>query len=672
MHRHITLIILIFLLQNFTLCQEIIEKDSYTYYDTSANFYVRKSQPVYLWLGLSPDSTEQMHLLKSDTSKNFTNPMFFDQEGLNIIRSPWAVDTQTHIRIYPLEVIQFEIYADGRVPKTSLKYGNASPKKVGKNIFFGKDLVLKLISTDKNSGIFNTYFSVNSKDYQVYNEAIICNQEKEYLIQYYAIDNVGNREQVRKYRFIVDKTKPETMLSIDGDHYENIVSQRSKIILKSSDSSSGVHKLLVKTDNGPLTQYKGPLRASFLKQGEHTLSYYAIDHIGNKEEEKSFTFFVDKTPPILVEELLGNSFMNNGKEYSSGRSKLKLIAVDNKAGIKAIYYSLNKGEYQKYEKPFYLSIITGTLNITSYAIDNVNNQSTATSNTSRRNVTYIDLTGPEMSYEFVGPKFKVLDSIYISKNTAIKLIANDEESGYKSMDYNIDETAMKTYENPFKIEKEGAHKIGATAFDNVDNSNHFEFDVVVDNTGPQIFSRFSILPMDKKDFNGENINVYSSQVVLFLSVTDALVAIDKIYYQINDEAEKQYISYIGGFKQGLYYVIKVRATDKLGNEAKDSIVFATDNTGPEIFTQFSAPVKSQKDVDGNKVNVYPAHVSLFLSVTNAHAPYKKIYYSINNGAEKAYTGVIDKFKPVSDISMKIRAVDQLGNQTSKEIFFAIE
>ncbi|MFC2086235.1 OmpL47-type beta-barrel domain-containing protein [Bacteroidota bacterium] len=672
MHRYITLILFTFLLTNFTFCQEIVEKDSYTYYDTSGNFYVMKSQPIYLWLGFSPDSTEQMHLLQSDSSVNFTNPMFFDQEGLNIIRSPWAVDTQTHTRVYPLEVIQFEIYVDGTAPKTSLKYGNVSPVKVGKNIYYGNDLVFKLISTDKNSGIYNTYFSIDSKDYKIYEEPIICNTEKEYLIQYYTIDNVGNREQLGKYRFIVDKTSPETMLSIDGDLHENIVSQRSKIILKSTDNSSGVKKLLVKIDNGPLTVYKGPLNASFLKQGEHTLVYYAADHVGNKEEEKIYTFFVDKTPPILVEEVLGNSFMNDNKEYSSGRSKLKLTAVDNKAGVKAIYYSLNKGEYQKYEKPFYLSVISGSLNINSYAVDNVNNQSTASSKTSSRNVTYIDLTGPEISYEFVGAKFKVLDSIYISKNTAIKLIANDKESGYKSMDYNIDESSIKTYENPFKIEQEGSHKIGATAFDNVDNSNHYEFDIIIDNTGPQIFSRFSILPLDKKDLSGEIINVYSSQVALFLSVTDARVAIDKIYYQINNEPEKQYISYIGGFKQGLDYSIKVRTADKLGNETIDSIVFATDNTGPEIYTQFSAPVKSQKDIEGKKVNVYPAHVSLFLSVTNAHIPYEKIFYSINNGVEKAYSGVIEGFKPGSDISMKIRAIDQLGNQTNKEIYFVIE
>ena len=273
---------------------------------------------------------------------------------------------------------------------------------------------------------------------------------------------------------------------------------------------------------------------------------------------------------------------------------------------------------------------------------------------------------------FKGPVFKVLDSIYVNKNTLINLKAIDNESGFKSMDYNVDGEEMKAFSEPFRIEQTGLHKISVTAFDNVNNSNNRDFSVVVDNNGPQIYSRFSILPLNKKEFNGKIIQVYSSQVALFLSVTDARVAIDKIFYQINNEPEKQYLSYIGGFKQGLDYKVKIRATDMLSNETFDSITFATDNTGPEIFTQFSAPVKSQIELEGEIINVYPAHVALFLSVTNAHVAYEKIFYSINDGAEKAYMGVIKNFKPGSQIRLNIKAIDQLGNQTQKQIRFAVE
>ncbi|NOZ47232.1 MAG: hypothetical protein GXO79_10695 [Chlorobi bacterium] len=657
---------------NTSFSQELIKKDTYTYSDTNGNFFVQKSQPIYLWIGFTKDSIKNLHLLKSDTSANYTNPMYFDEEGLNTIRSPWAVDPATHIRVFPLEVIEFEVYADGIAPKTYLKYGNHSPKHINGINYFGNGLSIKLNSSDKNSGLYNTYYSLDGLPYQIYKEPVKCDKEKSYLIQYYAIDNVGNIEKLKKYKFTIDKTKPVTELTIKGDRHENVLSQNTKIILSPKDELCGVQLVKIKIDNGKYINYKGALNTAYLTQGEHTLYYYAKDYVGNIEDEKSFTFFVDNTAPILVEEVIGNSFMNNGKEYSSGRSKLKLTAVDNKAGVKAIYYKLNDGDYQKYEKPFYLSVISGSLNITSYAIDNVGNKSVSTSNTSRSSITYIDLTGPEISYKLKGAQFKIIDSVYISTNTLIELISTDGESGFKSMDYNIDQGEMKVYTEPFTIKKSGVHHIGATSFDNVNNSNHNEFTFIIDDKGPQIFSRFSILPLLKKQVNGREINVYSSVVSLFLSATDAKVAIDKIYYKINDEAEKQYLGYIGGFKQGIDYTIKIRATDKLGNETFSDIVFATDNSGPEIFTQFSTPVKSQKEIDGKKINVYPSYVSLFLSVTNAHVAYEKIYYSINGNSEKIYTGVIENFKSGSEIKMKIRAVDQLGNQTKKDIEFVIE
>lgn len=650
--------------------QEIKTLKSYAFTDSSGNFYIKRSEPMHLWLGFTKDSTQAMHLLRNGSIES-TEPFFFD-EGLNIISSQWAVDTQTHIKVYPPIEIEFEVHADGIPPETHLYYGNANLKRIGKTNFINDGLNIKLKATDTASGVYLIYYSIDKAEYQVYENPIDCSAEKDYLIQYYAIDNVGNVEKANKYRFTVDKTKPHTELTVLGDQYENVLSHRSKIALNATDTISGVSYIKVKIDKGKYYTYKGQLHTSNLKQGEHILYYYAVDHIGNKEDEKTFRFFVDKTPPILIEEVLGNSFMNNGKEFSSGRSKLKLTAVDNKAGIQSIFYSMNNGEYVKYEKPFYLSMTSGSLNIKSYAVDNVNNKSEASSNTAKRNVTHIDLTGPEISFSFDGPKFEVLDSIYINKNTIINLKAKDDGAGFKSMDYNINGGERIVYEKGFSIEKQGLYKINSTAFDNVNNSNYSEFSVVVDNTGPQIFSRFSIFPLESKEINGNMVNVYSSQVALFLSVTDARVAIDKIYYQINDEPEQRYISYIGGFKQGMDYNVKVRATDKLGNETIDSIIFATDATGPEIYVQFSAPAKAKKEVDGKTINVYPAYVALFLSVSNAHIAYEKIYYSINGSPEKVYTGVIEKFKEGSEITMKIRAVDILGSQTSKEIQFAIE
>jgi hypothetical protein len=122
--------------------------------------------------------------------------------------------------------------------------------------------------------------------------------------------------------------------------------------------------------------------------------------------------------------------------------------------------------------------------------------------------------------------------------------------------YSIDEGAEIPYQNPFNIDKDGLI-VFFYGYDNVDNSNREEFTIVVDNTGPVIYSRFSILPVDKKMVDGKQLDVYSNQAVLFLSATDARVAIDRIYYQIGDEPEKMFTGMIEGFKLGRNYKIKL-------------------------------------------------------------------------------------------------------------------
>ena len=104
--------------------------------------------------------------------------------------------------------------------------------------------------------------------------------------------------------------------------------------------------------------------------------FYATDNVGNVEQSQKYNFYLDKTPPVLIDELLGDTYFVNGKEYTSGRSKLKLTAIDNKAGVKEIYYTTNGKFYQLYTEPFYLPSVAGAMQINFYAVDNVSNKTT--------------------------------------------------------------------------------------------------------------------------------------------------------------------------------------------------------------------------------------------------------------------------------------------------------
>lgn len=652
--------------------QTPLKHASKIYRSPEGKLYVQKSLPLYLYVSTEPNQKGTMHQLHSDSTKAFADPMYLDTEGYNTFRSPSAVDTVTKEIHFPIMDVVFELYADSRPPATKLKYDASKKYFDGQNLFVGKGLLLELECSDEMSGLEQVLVSIDSAAYQPYQKPIEFNQEKVYSISYYSVDNVGNTEPVQGKIFHVDLTPPVSELIFDGEKSENHISGRTKLVLKATDGISGLDAIYYSIDGKEYRKYYQNLYAANYVEGEHTISYYSVDKTGNEETKKEYAFYVDKTPPILVDEIMGNSFVVNGREYSSGRTKLKLTAVDNKSGVKEIKYSINNEEYQVYDKPFYLTNVSGSLSVVSFAVDQVGNRSMAGEKSTKSRAAFVDLSGPQLKYDFIGKVFKTRDTAFVNLNTKISLSATDAESGFKALSYSINSGSEIPYTKPFSITEQGPYVLNIYGYDNVDNSNREELNIVVDNDGPDIFTRFSILPLGKKEVSGQSVDVYSSQAVLFLSATDSKVAIDRIYYTIKGETEKIYTGIIEGFKRGKDYEIAIKALDKLGNINIDTVLFATDNTGPEIFTRFSIHPNTKEIIDGAEVDVYPSHVSLFLSVTNATVAYDKIYYSINGSKEMIYQGIIGDFKPDTLIKMKVRAIDRLGNETDKIIVFKTE
>ncbi|MCK5168400.1 MAG: hypothetical protein KAQ75_00865, partial [Bacteroidales bacterium] len=367
-------------------------------------------------------------------------------------------------------------------------------------------------------------------------------------------------------------TSPTTKLSVDTDIHNNIISPRSKIVLEALDDNSKIKKTVFSINGGTFYNYQKPIVISGLKEGEHKITYYSIDNANNKENQKEYSFYLDKTAPMIIDELLGNTFIANGKEYSSGRSKIKLTAMDNKAGVNEIRYSINNGEFLEYTKPFVLAK-SGKLKIQIFVTDNVNNQKITTIMTNKSNISYVDLSGPTLGHYFQGENFTSKDTTYITKDTKIRLAAKDGASGYNRMEYSIANNAVVNYDKPFSIGTEGIHTITYTGYDNVDNSSTNSFTCVEDNAGPKIFFRFSILSNKTKSIDEKTYDAFPNHVILFLSSTDLSVGFEKLFYSVNGAAKKPYTSLIKGFQKNKSYSIKVTSLDKLGNSSEETIEF---------------------------------------------------------------------------------------------------
>ncbi len=561
---------------HYTFGQQIPVIQKKMYQSDDGKLYINKALPVYLFIGTDPDNTQQSVRLQSQATKAYTNPMYFDTEGINTIQSPWCVDTSTKETVIPKRNIIFEVYADSRPPITRISFGKSRTLNKKGKIHLSGNAEITLTASDELSGVDKIMYSINNEDYKEYSSPFILEDEKEYTLQYFSYDRVGNVEDVHKIILVIDKSSPKVRLEIKGDTSNNVLGVNASLSVVTDEDVSGIEQVIFKLNDEIEKPFTKTIQAAMLPQGEHTIEYYAVDQVGNTSEKQSYTFYVDKTPPTVMPEIIGKTYMINGKEFSSGRSQLKLTAIDNRAGIKEIYYSINNSEYQKYEKPVTLHASGGKLTVKLYAIDKVNNRIDLYEGTESTSLPYVDLTGPKINYQISSPYEVVGDTFIISRKTKIKLTAIDPEAGVKEILYSLNKNEMKKFEQAFSIDSDGFYLIDISAIDNVDNINNTQLLVIVDNQGPSLYSLFSAPSCGSNSAdNSKVIQIYPQSVGLFISATDNHAGYDKMFYSLNNSPLKQFTGFLTNFfpKNQL----KVIAYDKLGNQSELHLSFETVN-----------------------------------------------------------------------------------------------
>lgn len=565
----------IFNLTPAALAQEVPVHTKKVYQSAEGKLYWPKDLPVFIRLSASAADTAQSYLMESEKTAEYTNPYYLDTEGINYIRSKWAVDPKTREPVYPQFEVLWEVYRDG-TPPVSKMIVNDDQKSFRRKgvIYLSEAAKISFSGQDVMSGVEAIYFSIDEQPYQKFVEPLNLESEKEYLIKSYGVDNTGNVEKVQQQKIILDFSAPSSKASVKGSYVDQILSGKNKILLSSTDLSSGVASIHYQIDSLEKKKFQHSIRLSNLEEGEHSLTFYAADSLNNQEQRQVFQFYIDNTPPIITSDLLGDSFIANGKEYSSGRTRVKLTAIDNKAGVQKVYYSIDGEDYQEYEKPFFLPARQGDITITYYAIDEVGNKSENTAGTDATFTSpYLDLTAPRLSHQFIGDTFLSRDTVFINTQTKIKLQGNDSESGMKNISYQYDGATDSIYSEPFTIKDAGLHELNMVGYDNVNNSNSHRFFFYVDDEAPEINTVFSIKPFASDTINGELLPVLPAHTELFLAATDNQVGLERIEYIINNQDSQQYSSALSGFTRNQVYQVDIEVADKLGNQNSHTLKF---------------------------------------------------------------------------------------------------
>jgi len=290
-------------------------------------------------------------------------------------------------------------YLDNTPPVTSIATGIPQYKKEEK-IYIALHTPIELEATDPvvnevASGLKEIYYSIDNQPFAIYNSPFTLG-EGIHEVKYYAIDNLGNIEEVKNQIYYVDGTPPKTSINIGTPQYEIegriYISSETEITLSAidpivKDVSSGVQKVQFRVESLEWRDYTGSFT---LREGIRLVEYRSIDNVDNTEEIKSITLYVDETPPETSLSIEGIKYTKVDGIYVTSQTTFTLTAEDPivnevSSGVKETKYRIlsSTGVYQNwsvYEPNLpdgsQVNIIgpDGVYTIEYFSIDNVENR----------------------------------------------------------------------------------------------------------------------------------------------------------------------------------------------------------------------------------------------------------------------------------------------------------
>ena len=541
------------------------------FYQNNGKIYVNKTLPIYISISSSSDGSNPT-VLDTPSNPSDGSPMYFDTEGVNFIRSKWAVDPETKKVTTPKREVLFPINVDGIAPVSEIKFSGA-PSYINKGVYYyGKGLSYSLSSSDQISGVQSTFKSHDS-DYGIYESSIDVKTEGENTVYYFSVDNVGNTEETRTSSFVLDLTPPVSNYTLSDVYGDNILGPTFNIGLELVDNLSGVKGTYYTIDEMSQRVYGSPIDLFGLSDGPHTLRFFSDDNVENEENIKELMFYLDKINPETKLVVNGDQHEST-YYYVSPRTTFDLPATDNKAGVAKTSFSINNQGAQTYSTSFSLPNELGLHSITYNSEDNVRNVEEKETETF-----YMDNKAPNTSINYGKPQFFTRDTLFINQNTPITIIPRDKHSGIQSTTTSVNGELQPG--NEFTIPTEGYKEIVFSSVDMVNNQEENKTSrVYVDNTPPEIFINFSLDNIGTE----ENLPVYPNYVRMFIGATDEKTGTKSIKYSIDGGSMTEYssprtldISERDTFTETKVYNVMVETEDMLGNTSTKEHKFIVKN-----------------------------------------------------------------------------------------------
>jgi hypothetical protein len=314
------------------------------------------------------------------------------------------------------------------------------------------------------SGLASTTYTVDGGSATTYTAPFVISANGSHTVTYYSTDNAGNVEATHTGYVNIDTQAPTTTaagLTAQGAGWVTN-SNPVTVTLTASDSGSGMSGGSAATyytlDGSDQTTYTGSFQVS--GDGQHIVTYWSVDALGNTEATNTGYVNIDTTPPTTTATNLAASASTG---WQDAPVTVTLSASDAVSGVAATYYTIDGGTQQTYSTPFTVSA-EGSHTIVYWSVDaagNVESQHTGYVN--------VDLTPPTVTDN--------AGTAWHDTAVTVTLTASDALSGVAATQYRPHgtQTWLPTSGNTFSVpapadhSNDGSHTFDYQAIDNAGN-----------------------------------------------------------------------------------------------------------------------------------------------------------------------------------------------------------
>jgi large repetitive protein len=239
----------------------------------------------------------------------------------------------------------------------------------GNNGWYRSAVQVSLIASDNNqSGVANTYYSVDGGATQIYGSSFSIGTEGLHQVNFWSVDTLGNTESQQSVTIKIDLTGSTVQSSTVGTTAaNNFFRSPVQVTLTPADDLSGVASVYYRIDGGATNTYTGTFVVS--GDGIHSVEYWSTDVAGNSGASSSITVKIDMTGPVTQVSLSGTLGTNG---WYRSTAKVTLVATDNFNGVSAIFYTIDGSSTKTYSQTFNVSN-NGTHTITYWSVDGITN-----------------------------------------------------------------------------------------------------------------------------------------------------------------------------------------------------------------------------------------------------------------------------------------------------------